>query len=318
MYGDVVLGLKPESTRPRTIPFEVALEREEARARRRRSTPSSTPTTCASWSHEFKALIKMRTRRRLPRGPAASSSGARSAPCSARGRTPRAITYRKLNDIPDELGHRRQRAGDGVRQPGRRLRAPASPSRATRRPASNALLRRVPDERAGRGRRRRHPHAAADHTRRSIEARACEGIDESERRRARGGDAAVCKQLAKSPTSSSSTTATCRTSSSRSSSGTLYMLQTRDREAHRAAPPCKIAVDMVKREADRPRRRARRRVDAERARPAARTRHFDSEGATDGRLIAQGPRRRRPAPRPAQSCSQRRGRRDGRRATARR
>ena len=39
---------------------------------------------------------------------------------------------------------------------------PASPSPATPRPAQRAL-RRVPGQRAGRGRRRRHPHAAEDH-----------------------------------------------------------------------------------------------------------------------------------------------------------
>ena len=41
-----------------------------------------------------------------------------------------------------------------------RLAPPASPSRAIPRPA-RASLRRVPDQRAGRGRGRRHPHAAA-------------------------------------------------------------------------------------------------------------------------------------------------------------
>jgi pyruvate,orthophosphate dikinase len=74
----------------------------------------------------------------------------------------RAITYRRLNDIPDELGHRRQRAGDGVRQHGRdqrdrrRLHAQSLDRR-------QGALRRVPRQRAGRGRRRRHPHAAEHH-----------------------------------------------------------------------------------------------------------------------------------------------------------
>ena len=61
-----------------------------------------------------------------------------------------------------KLGHRRQRAGDGVRQYGRdlgdrrRLHAQSLDRR-------EEALRRIPDQRAGRGRRRRHPHAAGDH-----------------------------------------------------------------------------------------------------------------------------------------------------------
>jgi hypothetical protein len=49
-----------------------------------------------------------------------------------------------------------------------RPRRPASPSPAIPRPA-RARLRRIPDQRAGRGRRRRHPHAAGSH--RSARAR---------------------------------------------------------------------------------------------------------------------------------------------------
>ena len=40
----------------------------------------------------------------LPRGSRRSSSGARSAPSSARGTTTRAIVYRKLNGIPESWG----------------------------------------------------------------------------------------------------------------------------------------------------------------------------------------------------------------------
>ena len=74
--------------------------------------------------------------------------------------TPRAQVYRRANDIPDDLGT----AVNVVQMVfGNKGDAPAraSASRATRRPASRAL-RRVPRERPGRGRRRRHPHAAAD------------------------------------------------------------------------------------------------------------------------------------------------------------
>ena len=61
-----------------------------------------------------------------------------------------------------KLGHRGQRPGHGVRQHGRdvgdrrRLHAQSFDRR-------EAALRRVPHQRAGRGRGRRHPHAAGDH-----------------------------------------------------------------------------------------------------------------------------------------------------------
>ena len=60
---------------------------------------------------------------------------------------------------PGKLGHRRQRAGDGVRQHGRHLgdRRRLHTQSIHRR---EGALRRVPGQRPGRGRRRRHPHAA--------------------------------------------------------------------------------------------------------------------------------------------------------------
>ena len=60
------------------------------------------------------------------------------------------------------LGHRRQRAGDGVRQHGRDLgdrRCVHAQSLDRREQA----LRRIPDQRAGRGRGGGHPHAAGHH-----------------------------------------------------------------------------------------------------------------------------------------------------------
>ena len=62
---------------------------------------------------------------------------------------------------PGRLGHGGERAGHGVRQHGRGLR-----HRRLLHPrpvhGRERLLRRVPDQRPGRGRRGRHPHAAAD------------------------------------------------------------------------------------------------------------------------------------------------------------
>ena len=100
-------------------------------------------------------------------------------------------------------------------------------SRATRRPASRAL-RRVPRQRAGRGRRRRHPHAAAD------------------RGDARAPAGGVRPAPRDDGARSSTTTATCRTSSSRSRTAR----STSCRRARRSAPPrprIKAAADMATR-----------------------------------------------------------------------
>ena len=51
----------------------------------------------------------------------------------------RAINYREIERHPRPARHGRQRAGDGLRQHGRRLRAPASPSPATRRTGENVF-----------------------------------------------------------------------------------------------------------------------------------------------------------------------------------
>ena len=74
---------------------------------------------------------------------------------------PRAITYRKLNDIPHNLGTAVNVQSDGVRQHGRQLGhgRRLHPQPLERR---EGVLRRVPAERAGRGRGRR---ASAPRTR---------------------------------------------------------------------------------------------------------------------------------------------------------
>ena len=83
---------------------------------------------------EFKAAVKERTGDDFPEDPHEQLWGAIGAVFGS-WKNDRAIVYRRLNGIPDELGHGGQRAGDGLRQHGRRLAAPASPSRATRPPA---------------------------------------------------------------------------------------------------------------------------------------------------------------------------------------
>ncbi len=100
------------------------------------------------------------TRHRLPRGSARAAVGRHRRRVRLVEQRPR-HRLSQAERHPRVVGHRRQRAGDGVRQPGRglrhrrRLHARSGHRR-------ERLLRRVPDERAGRGRRRRHAHAAAD------------------------------------------------------------------------------------------------------------------------------------------------------------
>ena len=90
-----------------------------------------------------------------------NSSGAPSARCSAPGNRPRANTYRRLQQYSRGLGHRRHGAGDGVRQSRRDIghRRRLHPRSRHRR---KAALWRIPDQRPGRRRGGRHPHAAAD------------------------------------------------------------------------------------------------------------------------------------------------------------
>ena len=139
-----------------------------------------------------------------------------SRPCSARGTTPRAATTARLNGIPDDLGtavnvqamvfgNMGDDSGTGVaftRNP---------------RPARRELVRRVPHQRPGRGRGRRHPHAAA----RSPTER--DELPEASRR-AVVDDRRPARER---------TTATCRTSSSPSRRQALHAPDPQ-RQAHRA------------------------------------------------------------------------------------
>ena len=151
MYGSVVLGVEHHE-------FEAILELEREKrgacrghrhgrrrlaGDRRRSTRSSSRTRSKSRSR----------RRRSDQLWGAIGAVFGSWMNAARHRLPPAPRH------PRELGHRRQRAGDGVRQHGRhvghrrRLHAQSLDRR-------EGALRRVPGQCAGRGRRRRHPHAA--------------------------------------------------------------------------------------------------------------------------------------------------------------
>ena len=154
------------------------------------------------------------------------SCGAPSKRSGDRGRSRRRVDYRQRARHPGDTRHRRQRRGDGLRQSrrrfgdGRRVHADPSHGRAT-------ILRRVPRQRAGRGRRRGHPHAAR-HRR--------DGRATARRLRA---SCSTTQEHARAALS-----ATCRTSSSRSSAGSCICCR-RGRASARRRPPCASPRDMV-------------------------------------------------------------------------
>jgi pyruvate,orthophosphate dikinase len=101
MYGDVVLGLKPES-KTEEDPFEIAL----AEKKRQRGATLDTDLDADALEelvHEFKALIKMRRGVLFPEDPHEQLWGAIGAVFGS-WNNDRAIVYRKMNDIPESWG----------------------------------------------------------------------------------------------------------------------------------------------------------------------------------------------------------------------
>ena len=131
MYGDVVLRRRAEQFRGRIR--QASSQRQNGQTL---DTDAAGRRLDAKLRQDYKASLPEALGKPFPQDPLKSSSElARSTRCSARWMNPRAVTYRRLNNIPARLGHRRQRPDDGVRQHGRRLAPPASPSPATRPPA---------------------------------------------------------------------------------------------------------------------------------------------------------------------------------------
>ncbi len=129
MYGDVVLDVPRER-------FEHRLEALKAS----RGVHLDTELDADDWRElvrEFLRIVEEETGKPFPQDPQEQLWGAIGAVFRS-WKTPRAITYRKMNAIPDELGHRRQRAGDGVRQHGRRLRHRRRLHARSRRPATTS------------------------------------------------------------------------------------------------------------------------------------------------------------------------------------
>jgi pyruvate, orthophosphate dikinase len=101
MYGDVVLGLKPESKTERD-PFEKLLEEKKAAKGIELDTDLSVEDLRALVT-EFKAIIYDRLHINFPDNPQEQLWGAIGAVFGS-WQNPRAITYRKIENIPDAWG----------------------------------------------------------------------------------------------------------------------------------------------------------------------------------------------------------------------
>ncbi|MBP1690604.1 MAG: ppdK, partial [Deltaproteobacteria bacterium] len=101
MYGDVVLGLKPEDTK-QADPFEEVLEQKK-HARGVKLDTDLSADDLRELVGEFKALIKAKLNLDFPDDPAEQLWGAIGAVFGS-WQNARAITYRKLYAIPDEWG----------------------------------------------------------------------------------------------------------------------------------------------------------------------------------------------------------------------
>ncbi len=113
--------------------------------------------TSRSWSNRFKALIKERTGQGVPAGSVEAALGRRRRRVRFLDERPRDRLSPQIQH-PLRVGHRRQRAGDGLWQHRRQLRfrRRVHPQPGQRR---ERFLRRIPHQRPGRRRRRRRAHA---------------------------------------------------------------------------------------------------------------------------------------------------------------
>ena len=192
MFGKIVMDVPSDA-------FEHALD--EAKERKGPGTQDTDLDVddLSALIDRFRAIYQEHTGRGVPagsQGPAAFGHrrGLLVVERQARGGLPPAE-----QDLR-RPGHRREHPGDGVRQPRRRLgdrrRVHARP-----RDRREGAVRRLPLERAGRGRGRRHPQHAAYRRARAV------------------GSGRRTPSSARRWTRSRATSATCATSSSRSRSG---------------------------------------------------------------------------------------------------
>jgi pyruvate,orthophosphate dikinase len=101
MYGDVVLGLKPESAKEED-PFEVVIERKKHELGVKLDTELTTEHL-KELVEEFKDLVKRRCKKAFPADPMEQLWGAVGAVFRSWDNE-RAVVYRKLNKIPSHWG----------------------------------------------------------------------------------------------------------------------------------------------------------------------------------------------------------------------
>ena len=159
MYGDVVLGVQKRPDEDHE-PFEVVIEQlKHERYHQDIEDTKLSVEDLQGARAPLQGAGEGARRQELP-GVAVGSADGRDR------RRLRLVDERPRDRLPpqvqhsDRVGHRRQRAGDGLRQHRRTLRlgrrVHAQPGQ-----RRQGVLRRVPDQRAGRGRRRRRAHAGA-------------------------------------------------------------------------------------------------------------------------------------------------------------
>ena len=101
MYGDVVMGLKPESS-DEEDPFEVVMDKLKEKAGIENDTDLSVDQL-KTLVKQFKALIKRKLKKDFPEDPWEQLWGAINAVFGS-WNIPRAIQYRRLNGIPEDWG----------------------------------------------------------------------------------------------------------------------------------------------------------------------------------------------------------------------
>ncbi len=152
MYSDVVLGLDHGAVRG-------SARNRQGRQRLLHRHRDDRRRLARRWSAQYKQIVARRAGPATSRRTSTSSSGARSRAVFDSWDSDRAKVYRRLNDIPGDwgtavnvqamvFGNMGETSATGVaftRDPGDRR---------------EGLLRRMAGQRPGRGRRRRHPHAA--------------------------------------------------------------------------------------------------------------------------------------------------------------
>ena len=152
MYSDVVLGHRSRrSSRRRS--------RSPRKTRASSSTPSSTAEDWQELVAELQGRVVEELGQALPAGRARAALGRDRRGVRLAGNRTAPVTYRRLNDIPGDWG---TAVNVQAMVFGNMGETSATGVAFTRDPVDrrDALLWRIPDQRAGRGRRRRHPHAA--------------------------------------------------------------------------------------------------------------------------------------------------------------